>query len=323
MTEYVFNVASNDGHNDGLHAATELVATLIETLAELDDQLAGAVRPLKLPQNPWELQVTVNAAGEPVSLGEIINQFYEHSQRRELATFFDALQCYAPAAEHLDERMIDAILRLEPIGPAPGYEDVYPAVCDAGLEALQCAIMRGTLLSLAHSRWDFHQAAVMCGKIRIEIDHASRPPHVTAIVQQQQRTAREEVTPRNFEVVRHIAFPSLVWGQEVTGQLQKFPPEYLGLAFKRLAALDDMARRWQEAKSTAPDPVGLELKDESDLTMQNYANERRFRSSTGEMRTYEKHIWIDQGNRIHLILDNDQRTIEIGYIGPHLRTWKY
>lgn len=323
MSEYVFNVASNDEQNGGMHAASVLVATLVETLAQLDDQLAGPPRPFKLPQDPWELLITVNAAGEAVSLGEIINDFYGDSRTRELASYFDALQCYSPAAEYLDDQAIEAILRLEPTGPAAGHEAVYEAICDSGIDAMQCAVMDGTLISLAHARWDFDLASVMCGNCQIYFDHASRPPHVNAIFDRRLNAARADITLRNFEAARHNAFSSLHWGQDVAEQLKQFPSEYLGLAFKRLASLDDIARRWQDTGSAVPDPRGLELKGESDLTMQNYANLRRFRSSTGEMRTYETHIWIDQGNRIHLFLNNEERTIEVGYVGKHLRTWRF
>lgn len=300
-----------------------LVAKLVETLAALDDQLAGPPRPLKLPQNLWELQVAVSAAGKVVSLGEIIYDFYGAGQTRDLATFFDALQCYAPAVDRLDDATIEAILRLEPTASAPGFEAIYPAICAAGLDAMQCAVTDGTLVSLDRERWNFDRAVVACGAHTVEIDHASRPVHVDSIVQRRLVAARAEVTLGNFEAIRHLAFPSLLWGQEIASQLQRFPSEYLGLAFTRLAALDDMARRWQETGAANPDSGGLELKGESDLTMQNYGDERRFRSSNGDMRTYETHVWIDRGNRIHLILDKAQRTIEIGYMGTHLRTWNF
>lgn len=323
MTEYVFNTASNEGHNGGLHAARELVIAFVETLAELDSRLTGQSWPLKLPTNAWELQVSVDAAGEPVSLGEIVNDFYEDSQTRELAAFFDALQTYAPAAEQLGDAVVEAILRLEISGPAAGYEAVYQAIRDAGIEAMQCAVTDGALVSLGHQRWDFDRAIVACGDDEVSIDHASRVRHVDVIAQRRLEAVRGEVTRRNFEVIRERAFPSLRWGQDVVKQLQQFPPEYLALTFRRLAALDDMARRWKDSAAAQLDPGSLDLKGESDLTMQNYAEERSFRSESGEMRTYETHVWIDSGNRIHLLLDRELRTVEIGYVGPHLRTWKY
>lgn len=323
MSEYVFNTGSNDGLNGSAHMATGLVRTLIETIAALDDQLDGEIRPLKLPADPWDLKISEGGNGQAITLGEIINEFHSHGETRDLATFFDALQCYAPAVELLSEQMIEAILRLEPIAPADGYEQLHDAACDAGFEALQCAITGGTLVSLAYPRWDFDELVVVHEQRVLRIDHASRPQHADAIANRRVTQMRNDITRENFEAVRSQAFPSLRWGQDIPGQIRKFPSEYLALTFKRLAALDDMVRQWQISGDAVPPQCGLELTGESDLTMQNYGGERAFRSSDGTMRTYETHVWIDKGNRIHLILDSQARTVDVGYIGPHLRTWRY
>ncbi len=323
MSEYVFNSASNDGSNGGVHAATALIETFVETLAELDARLTGPTRALKLPMDPWNLNVTSNGSGESVSLGELINSFYEDGQTRELATFFDALQCHAPAVDQLDENAIDSILRLSPDGPAPGYEGVYNAICDAGFEAMQCVVTGGTLVSLAHGKWDFDHAAMECSGKIVALDHASRPVHIDGIVERSLEDARMRLTRQNFDAVREAAFPSLIWGQEVSAQFERFPAEYLRLAFTRLANLDDMATRWKASGSGEPDPGNMVLRNESDLTMQNYGAARRFRSAAGSIETYERHVWIDRGNRIHFLLDHANRTVEVGYVGTHLPTWSF
>lgn len=323
MSEYVFNAASNDAQNGGLHAATALAVTLVQTLAELDGRLTGPARALKLPQNPWDLVFTQDAHDRSVSLGEIVNGFYDSGETRELAAFFDAMQCYAPAVERLDDSAIDAILRLSPARAMPGFECVYDAVCEAGYDAMQCAVTGGILVSLAHSKWDFDQASIVCESDPVAFDHASRPSHVDAIMHRKQEYLRASVRRQNFEAVRHQAFPSLAWGQDIPGQITKFPAEYLELAFARLASLDDIVRRWQASGSAEPEPGSIVFRNESALTMDNYGSMRSFRSASGDMRTYETHVWIDRGNRIHLILDRPTRSIEIGYVGPHLKTWKY
>jgi len=106
---------------------------------------------------------------------------------------------------------------------------------------MQWAVMDGTLISLAHARWDFDLASVMCGHSQLDTDHASRPPHVNAIFDRRLNAARVDITLRNFEAARHNAFSSLLWGQDVAEQLKQFPSEYLRLGFKRLASLDDIA----------------------------------------------------------------------------------
>ena len=128
---------------------------------------------------------------------------------------------------------------------------------------------------------------------------------------------------RNFETIRQTAFPLLDWGRDVTDQIPIFPSEYLKLAFTRLANLDDIVRHWRSSGSAEPDQGNLVFRNESTLTMDNYGNQRRFRSASGEMKTYEQHVRINQGNRIHFIIDVDARSIEIGYIGKHLRTWNH
>ena len=44
---------------------------------------------------------------------------------------------------------------------------------------------------------------------------------------------------------------------------------------------------------------------------------RMFRSHDGTLRLFEWHAKFG-GMRIHLVFDADSRTVEIGYIGPHL-----
>ena len=207
MSEYIFNSHSNNPAGINAHNGEALVVTLLETLAELDFCLRGPARPLKLPEYPWELTVAHDTRGMPITLGEIINSFYKSSTTRELAVFFDAMLCYAPAVDMLDEVMIEAILRVVPSGPARGYEAVYEAVCDAGLDAMQCAVVNGTLVSLDHPRWNFDHAIVECEEGRIQFDHASRVDHVDPIARRERDAARNAITTRNFEIICQAAFP--------------------------------------------------------------------------------------------------------------------
>ena len=323
MSEYVFNTHSNNPAGVNAHNGAALVVTLLETLAELDFCLRGPARPLKFPKFPWELTFAHDAGGGPIMLQEIVNDLYRSGATRDLAAFFDAMQCYAPAVEMLDDSVVDAILRLVPSGPVPGYEDVFQAVCDAGYDAMQCVVLNGTLVSLDHPQWNFNHAIVECGGAPIQFDHASRVVHVDSIARREREVARNAISTRNFETIRRAAFPCLDWGRDVTDQIFLFPSEYLALAFTRLASLDDIVRNWRLSGSARPDQGNLNFRNESTLTMDNYGDQRRFRSASGFMKIYEKHVWIDQGNRIHFIVDGDARSIEIGYIGRHLSTWKH
>ncbi|ESY27718.1 hypothetical protein X749_20580 [Mesorhizobium sp. LNJC391B00] len=228
---------------------------------------------------------------------------------------------YEPADRDLDDDTVEAILKLAPDGAVEGFEAVLASVRRAGLEAMQCAVTASTLVSFRGQDWDFDLAKVRCGEQILVLDHASTTTHAGAIAERWLAGARREISRGNFMASRAITFPYLEWGSDIEEQVARFPAEYMDLAFKRLAKLDDMVRRWRDMECARPDPGSMEIRNESDLTMQNYGNQRRFRSQTGEMAVFEKHVWIDRHNRIHLIVHDDRRTIEIGYLGVHLPTW--
>jgi hypothetical protein len=322
LSDYVLNRASLEPFIVGHEPAKNLVRTLIQTVADLDDGLGGAPRAFRVPQDVWELPFAKHAADGPIlTLGELANSLYEGPDTRDLATFFDALQTYSPAVEGLLDAEIDAILRFTPTKPANGYENLFDAITKAGFDAIQCAIVSSILISVDQAEWNFDHARFRSGDRELQFDHASRPVHASAIIDRARSRVRDQIGRENFEGLRIEAFPLLEWGADVSDQVSKFSADFLALAFKRLATLDDIARRWQTEQTVAPETGNIIFRSESDLTMQNYENDRKFRSSRGTVQTYEKHVWIDRGNRIHFIIKAKERTFEIGYIGPHLRTW--
>lgn len=321
MSEYVFNTASNVPERTSPTDGRALTITLLETLAALDAIADGPARPLKLPAQPWELTISRTLAGAEGSLGEYASTLYDAADTYPLAVYFDALQSHAPAVSELEESVIDAILRIQPTAAADGFEDIYPAICEAGFDAMQCVVTGGTLLSLNRDPWIFSHVRFECDGRPAELGHACRPAHVDDLSLVERDRARHRMTRQNFAATRRRAFPALLWGTDVDSQMETFPAEYLTLAFSRLAALDDIVRRWRATGLAEPDLGSLVFRNETALTMDNYGNDRRFRSSTGEMRTYEKHVWIDQGNRLHFIMDTASKSIEVGYLGPHLRNW--
>lgn len=323
MSEYVFNAVSNAPEHTGADAGRALTITLLETLAALDSFPGRGNRPLKLPADPWILPFSRDENGTEMSFGDLAHTLYEAAETYQLAVYFDALNNHAPATAALDDAAIDAILRIQPTAASPGHEAVYAAVCEAGFDAMQCLVTGGTLVSLDREPWRFGLARFECDGAPASLEHASRPHHVDELEQEDRLEARRLVTRRNFAAYRHRAFPCLAWGQDVEEQMERFPAEYLSLAFSRLATLDDIVRQWRASGSAAPNPGSLVFRSESDLTMKNYGDLRRYRSASGQMLAYETHIWIDTGNRLHFIVDADARGIEVGYLGTHLKTWRF
>lgn len=323
MSEYVFNTISNAPQQTTAAAGRALTVTLLQTLAALDTFPGRGNRPLKLPANPWVLPFGHDENGATISFGDFAHKLYDEPDTYPLAVYFDALNSHAPATVALDDTAIDAILRIQPSAAVPGQEAIFEAVRAAGFDAMQCLVTGGTLVSLDRDPWRFAHARFECDGAPASLEHASHPEHVGDLEREDRREARRLVTRRNFSAYRERAFPCLNWGLEVEEQMERFPAEYLSLAFGRLASLDDIVRQWRASESATPDSGSLVFRDESDLTMQNYGDLRRFRSGSGQMATYKTHIWIDTGNRLHFIVDTAQRGIEIGYLGPHLKTWNF
>jgi hypothetical protein len=254
-------------------------------------------------------------------LGEVANNFYRDGSTHELASFFDALQTYAPSDSALSDDSIEAILRLDFVAPAPGYESIFDAIKAADFDAMQCVVTGATLISCVDERWDFDLGAASSSDGIVQFDHSSRPKHSVQVAMRWLSGVRRTLSQANFSTLRARAFPSLDWGQDVDAQIGQFSPEYIGLAFTKLASLDDAVRRWRDTKSALLEVAPIEIKRESPLTMQNYGNDRVFRSAAGSTKTYEEHFWIDRGNRVHVIVDRQARAVEIGYVGKHLKTW--
>lgn len=323
MSEYVFNTASNAPAQTTVADGRALTITLLETLATLDAFPGRGNRPLKLPANPWVLPFSRDEDGTETTFGDLAHTLYEAAETYQLAVYFDALNSHAPATAALDDEAIDAILRIQPTAAAPGEEAVYDAICEAGFDAMQCLVTSGTLVSLDREPWRFALARFECDGAPASLEHASRPEHVEILEREDRLEARHLMTRRNFFAYRERAFPCLAWGQDVESQMERFPAEYLSLAFSRLANLDEIVRQWRVSGTAMPEPGNLAFRNESELTMQNYGDLRRYRSASGQMATYETHVWIDTGNRLHFIIDAAHRGIEVGYLGPHLKTWRY
>ncbi len=323
MSDRVFNRASNRPDVTTISQGRDLAIRFVQTLAELDVQFPGEPRALRLPQSPWELVFSDRDDEAPRSLGQYASEFYGSPETYDLGVFFDAMQSYAPAVAALEDEIVEAILEARLTGAAPGFDAEYEAIHAAGFEAMQCALTNSVLVSLDRAPWQFSRAAFLRDDVGAELRHASRPEHVADLVRDARRSAQVRMSRQSFMAERGTAFPCLDWGRDVEAQMAKFSSAYAPLAFGRLTMLDDIVRDWRARGLANPDTRSLVFKPESQLTMDNYGGERLHRSADGSMRTYETHIWIDGGHRIHFVTDPETRSLEIGYIGPHLRTWKH
>lgn len=322
MSDYVLNGATiAEPYLELVDARTDM-ANLLRGLALLDVD-SVELPSLRMNFDPWLKPILRDNGAASVSLGELVHGFYG-TVDHDLAAFFDALNRSVPADATLTNTAIEVILRLSPDAPVLGYEETFPSVLAAGVDALICAVMNFVLIGLRRSDlWRFDTLGFSSGDDVYILDHVAGPAHAEAIRARRLARLREELKPRSFWGMRSRVFPSLLFGLDVENQLEKFNTTLLPLLFRRLVELDERSSQWRLSE-TANFPEGnTQINGETARTMKRYADDRRFRGYDGVMRTFEDHMWIDRTHRIHLIRNTIQKTVEVGYVGRHLPTMEY
>lgn len=322
MSDYVLNGASiAEPYHDVIAARNDLAA-LLRGLALLDADSA-TLPSLRTNVDPWLQLIVRNDVPASISLGELVHGFYG-TPDHDLAAFFDALNRSVPADAALTDIAVEAILRLSPDAPAQGYEQTFPSVLAAGIDALICAAMNFVLIGLRRcDLWKFDAMGFVSGSAVYLFDHVAEPSHAEAIRARRLADLRDDLTPRSFWSMRARVFPNLLFGLDVENQIEKFSTTLLPLLFKRLAELDERSARWRRSEADRFPDGTTEIRGETSRTMKRYADDRRFRGHDGVMRTFEDHMWIDRSHRVHLIYDRAQKIVEIGYVGRHLPTMEY
>lgn len=322
MSDYVLNSISVAEPYPELATARGDLAALLRGLALLDSD-SQILPSLRLNVDPWLHPLVQEADTASITLGELAHSFYGTGDH-DLAEFFDSLNRSVPADAALDEVSIDAILRLAPDSPAIGVEQTFESVHAAGLDGLICAAMNFTLVGLLRNNlWRFSRMGFVSGAETFYFDHVAQPLHAAGIRERRLASLRSALSPRSFWSLRAKVFPNLLFGPDVQGQVDKLNTAIVPLMFKRLAELDARARDWHESASDLFPDGTTDIKRESPRTMTRYGNERRFCGHDGAKKTFEEHLWIDRGHRIHLLLNPKGKTVEVGYIGRHLPTMGY
>ncbi len=144
-------------------------------------------------------------------------------------------------------------------------------------------------------------------------------------VKEQYRTRRQEALQEGrggwVEEMAEECFPHLRFGPEIYGRLERLAGGERSQVIRTLIALDGIARDWRRSGSD-PRRSGM-IRGESQPTMQKYGERRVFRTAEGGTASFELHASAGERQRVHLRLDYDEKSMEIGYIGGHLPTKKY
>lgn len=157
-------------------------------------------------------------------------------------------------------------------------------------------------------------------RVSESVDNLTRLQHAGPISQRHRQRLVEESDPRSLWNNRKMCFPNLEFGPEVEDNLRDQETNFATIV-RRLVDIDRSAAEWKIKGGPAPDWPSL-VTDESDRIRRNpkLLARRSFPSADGTAKTFAWHARFGSSGRIHLRVDAAKREIEIGYIGPHLRS---
>ena len=116
-------------------------------------------------------------------------------------------------------------------------------------------------------------------------------------------------------------FPHLGFGRDVNEQIAGLAASDLGAVITKLIALDGAVRNWRRDATEAL--VLPKVHAESEPTMQQFGHLRRFRGADGRMEVFASHAMVGSRHRIHFRIMEQEKSLEIGYVGVHLPTKKF
>ena len=238
------------------------------------------------------------------------------SASRDEALFLLKLTTKTPLLFGLNAKTRDLFLACETVSLPP----------DDGEPLLICAIQGWIAVSFpSASDWQrdsltvrFRQLLNGNGwrKAQEAVDNLAYIEHASSICDRNQSNSLNALSPTQKWERRNEVFPSLLFGLDVDSSVRK--SGHLREIVARLQRLNGDAAAWQKVGGPVP-PWSSEVTPESGGTMNNprLSSQRMFRSCDGTSKLFEWHAKFGS-MRIHLLFDATSRTVEVGYIGPHL-----
>ena len=263
------------------------------------------------------------SCADGVTLSDAIHALQKQGARDEFQ-YMIRLITKAPLLDAVDEYIADRFLRCEVTG-----FNALDLSQDDGMPLLYCAVTDGIAVGFPSAPiWDRDQVDVTFDELlpndefesRMEsVDNLTRVEHASAIVERHIESVRDVPTTSELWARRASAFPNLIFGPDIEGQLNDVNMSDLSAIVKKLSLIDDCAGGWQTSSSRMP-AWGVKVTRESDRVRNNRAlmDKRRFRSHNGNREVFEWHARFGRANRIHLRFDAQTKEVEIGYIGKHL-----
>jgi hypothetical protein len=233
--------------------------------------------------------------------------------------FFTGLAVKTPLLASVSPEIVDRFLGCEAINISGG----------AGEPLVFCAHTNGVGVSFPSSpTWDSDRVLVhfrellpndSFEEVSEEIDNLSRTEHANNIAARAIDDVKKGIQNGiDLWNLRARVFPSLLFGPDVESQICDMGSS-ISTIVNRLAELNESVSVWQNSGGTAP-LWRCKVSPESASVENNpiLRDARRFRSIAGSRELFMLHARFGNSGRIHMRIDSASRSVEVGYIGPHL-----
>jgi len=129
------------------------------------------------------------------------------------------------------------------------------------------------------------------------------------------------ISASNFSDYKEDCFPNIVFCDNSAQQLIAFGAgKFFVQCLGQFVILEAYLKTWTEGSFNLSDinkATALNISPESQTTMGKFKHERLFSLPNGGSGVFELHIKLGD-KRIHILEDNVNKKVMVGYIGPHL-----
>jgi hypothetical protein len=268
---------------------------------------------LRMQHQMHEIKVAVNG-----SLWDVLQHLRMSRQEMDATRFLQRLAQKMPLIVDLPASVVDRFHGCEPAAPHASNADAL----------VLCAHLGGVAISLpTHPGWDvdrltIHFLELLSDGAIVEatetVDNLARASHAVAILGRNRQRKLERLTLQTFWQERANVYPSLRFGLDVEDFIRTQGSNF-GTVARRLADIDVSAANWQSTGGGVPIwTTDVTPESQSVLNSPTLRQTRCFRDANGASQLFDWHARFGSGGRIHLRFDPSDRSIEIGYIGPHL-----
>ncbi|MBF0539239.1 MAG: hypothetical protein HQL03_13405 [Nitrospirae bacterium] len=303
------NELSFVGQAQNLTQCTELISELIRTIDALRPALIA--NQVHVSQNLWQKEI---------SPGYTVHKFiYDRNIDQRIITNFQIYVISGPYFETLIENISHQCTIIS------NNQDV------TGSSIAAASHLSGVLTSLQNAPpFDSNHVEVRyCDetvnkqslKISNLFDHSAAKGFCAKVI-------KDDINSWNgFWNQRNILFPELIFCEAVESQLREVNFQTNShLISRHLKCMNDYIKNARSGNINPSnfEEMGIEASKESDITLKHYGNCRTFKCADGVERTFTWHSKLGLNIRIHFYPpDGETNDFTIGYIGTHLRTWKY